>query len=113
MADVRLKICKEMDLAEPELVELLVCGKLVGMDLSIRQVYEQVQWPHVWKQKNPDAYDIPPIDEAPKNMLQPMNVIYRLMGIDGEAQEDRVDSLQDGSEADNDPANIMKKYGIT
>lgn len=36
MGDVRLKICKEMDLSEPELVELLVCGKLVGMDLSIQ-----------------------------------------------------------------------------
>jgi hypothetical protein len=40
MGDVRLKICKEMELAEPELVELLVAGKLVGMDLPIRQVYE-------------------------------------------------------------------------
>ena len=36
MADVRLKICKEMDLAEPELVELLVDNKIVSMDLSIR-----------------------------------------------------------------------------
>ncbi len=42
-----------------------------------------------------------------------MQVIYRLMGIDGEATEDRVESLQDGSEADLDPANINKKYGIT
>lgn len=36
MADVRIKICKEMELAEPELVELLVAGKIVGMDLTIR-----------------------------------------------------------------------------
>lgn len=35
MADVRLKICREMELAEPELLELLVAGKLVGMDLPI------------------------------------------------------------------------------
>ena len=40
MADVRLKICKEMELTEPELLELMVSGKLVGMDLTIRQVYE-------------------------------------------------------------------------
>ena len=45
MADVRLKICKEMELAEPELLELLVQGKIVGMDLTIKQVYEQVHWP--------------------------------------------------------------------
>jgi len=36
MADVRIKICKEMELAEPELVELLVVGKIVGMDLTIK-----------------------------------------------------------------------------
>jgi hypothetical protein len=35
------------------------------------------------------------------------------MGIDGEAQEDRVENLSDGTEADMDPANIMKKFGIT
>lgn len=35
MADARIKICKEMELAEPELVELLVAGKIVSVDLSI------------------------------------------------------------------------------
>ena len=29
-----------------------------------------------------------------------MDVTYRLMGIDGEATEDRVETLQDGSEAE-------------
>ena len=29
-----------------------------------------------------------------------MNVTFRLMGIDGEATEDRVESLQDGNEAE-------------
>ena len=42
-----------------------------------------------------------------------MAVIYRLMGIDGEANEDRIESLSDGSEADSDPANLQKRYGIT
>jgi hypothetical protein len=72
-----------------------------------------VHWPAYCRAKNPDLYDIPPIEEALKRDLQPMHVIYRLMGIDGEAQEDRVDSLQDSSEADLDPANILKKFGIT
>jgi hypothetical protein len=49
MADVRLKICKEMELAEPELVELLVANKIVGMNLLIKEVYEQVQWPALCK----------------------------------------------------------------
>jgi hypothetical protein len=41
-----------------------------------------------------------------------MIVIYRLTGIDGEATEDRVDSLQDSSELESDPAHILKKYGF-
>lgn len=85
MADVRKKICTENEMAEPELLELLVAGKLVGMDLTIRQAYEQVYWPAVCRQRDPDAYDIPPIEDAPKSSLHPMQVTYRLMGIDGEA----------------------------
>ena len=113
MADVRIKICKEMELAEPELLELLVSGKIVGMDLTIKQVYEQVFWPALCKQRDPDSYEVPNIDDAPKSSLSTMNVTFRLMGIDGEATEDRVESLSDGSEADLNPANIEKKYGVT
>lgn len=40
MGDVRQKICKELELAEPELMELLVANKIVGVDLSISKVYE-------------------------------------------------------------------------
>lgn len=40
MADVRLKICKEMDISDPDLLELLVANKIVGLDLTIIQVYE-------------------------------------------------------------------------
>ena len=40
MGDVREKICKELELAEPELMELLVANKIVGTDLSITAVYE-------------------------------------------------------------------------
>lgn len=113
MADVRLKICKELELAEPELVELLVAGKIVGIDLTIKQVYEQVFWPALCKQRDPERYDTPSIEEAPKSELAPMNVTFRLMGIDGEATEDRVESLTDGSEAEQSAQSIEKKYGIT
>ncbi len=102
-----------MELAEPELVELLVAGKIVSTDLNIKQVYEQVFWPALCKQRDPDSYEVPNIEDAPKTSLSAMNVTYRLMGIDGEATEDRVESLSDGSEADLNPANIEKKYGIT
>ena len=47
----------------------------------------------MYKQRNPDTYDVPSIEEAPQNQLTPMVVVYRLMGIDGEATENRVESL--------------------
>lgn len=93
MGEVRLKVCKELELAEPELMEMLVANKIVGTDLSIKSVYEQVWWPYVCRQRNPDEYDIPPIEDQPKSALVPMNVTYRLAGIDGEATEDRVETL--------------------
>jgi E3 ubiquitin-protein ligase UBR4 len=40
MADVRIKICKETNTAEPDLVELLVDNKLINLDLTVKQVYE-------------------------------------------------------------------------
>jgi hypothetical protein len=70
-----------------------------------------VHWPALYKQRNPESYDIPGIEEA--TQLTPMIIVYRLMGIDGEATEDRVESLHDGSEGDMDPVNIQKKYGTT
>ena len=36
MGDIRVKICKETNTAEPELVELLVDNKLVNMSLTVR-----------------------------------------------------------------------------
>ena len=36
MSDVRAKICKEMEVNEPELLELLVAGKIIAVDLSIK-----------------------------------------------------------------------------
>jgi len=59
-----------------------------------------VYWPALCKQRDPERYDTPSIEEAQKSELTPMNVTFRLMGIDGEATEDRVESLQDGNEAE-------------
>jgi E3 ubiquitin-protein ligase UBR4 len=45
MAEVRVKICKEVDLQEVELIELIAGNKIVEMDLPVKLVYEQVWWP--------------------------------------------------------------------
>ena len=42
-----------------------------------------------------------------------MAVTYRIIGLDGESTEDRVENLVDENEAENNPEVIQKKYGIT
>ena len=49
MSDVRKKICKESEVEEPEMVEMIVTGKIISPELSIIQVYEQVFWPALCK----------------------------------------------------------------
>lgn len=96
MSDVRLKICRDCDIGEPEMLELLVANKIVEMNLPINAVYEQVWWPSVYKQKNPDSYEVPPIEQGIKedpSLMTSMVVIFRLAGMDGEATEDRVENL--------------------
>jgi len=63
MGEVRVKICKEVDLQEPELIELLVGKNLVDMQLPVKLVYEQVWWPQVCRQRDPDCYEIPNIED--------------------------------------------------
>ena len=114
MSDVRLKICRDCEIGEPEMLELLVANKIVTMGLSIRAVYEQVWWPYLYKQKYPDSYEVPSISDFTKtdtSLLQPMTVIFRLAGMDGEATEDRVESLADDSEPSSEKE-IEKKYAL-
>ena len=93
MRDVKNKICRDLDLhglEDDNGMELIVCDKIIKLDLSIKQVYEKV-----WKPENGDC---------------PMNVIYRLQGLDGEATEEIVESLPDDDNKEEDPE---VKYGIT
>lgn len=79
------------------------------MHLPVKLVYEQVWWPQVCKQRNPDCYEIPPIEDHAQEGLPPMQVTYRLAGIDGEATEDRVESLTDESQTE---AAIAKRLQV-
>lgn len=113
MADVRMKICRDCDIGEPEMLELLVAEKIVGMNLAINSVYEQIWWPFVYKKHHPDSYEVPEIDKAlaEGSTLSNMIVVFRLAGMDGEATEDRIESLADSLEPTDDKE-IEKKYAL-
>eukprot|EP00960_Hanusia_phi_P031785 749481-Hanusia_phi.AAC.19 len=82
LRDVKRKICTDLDLGglmeDENGMELLVRGNIVRLDLPISLVYEQVWRPSL--QGNSES---------------PMEVIYRLQGLDGEATEPIVEALHD------------------
>ena len=51
MRDVRRKIARDLDMVDAaEMLELLVCDKIISLDLSVRQVYA-----NVWQPGSKDA----------------------------------------------------------
>lgn len=91
MQDVKDKICRDLELYMELQMELLVCNKIISLEMPVDLVFEQV-----WL-KDPRNEGIENNEDAP-----PMDVIYRLQGLDGEATEDIVESLEtsDGDELD-------------
>lgn len=110
MRSVLEKICLEHEMTHAtDLIEMLVANNIIVPDLPVHLVYEKVWYPYVYKQRNPDEYEVPPIDTIDSSYKIPMEVIYRLTGVDGEASENRVESLQEDDELAKDPE---KKYAL-
>ena len=95
MRDVKNKICRELELhglIDDDLgMELLVAGHIISLDLPVRLVYEQF-WRKALTRVNPEGA-----------ITSPMHVTYRLQGLDGEATEPVIDSLQDNDNEAVDP----------
>ena len=88
MRDVKNKICRDLDLGglieDDNGMELLVAGQIVKLDLTVAAVYEQV-----WA-RSAAAQGLPEGNS-------PMVVVYRLQGLDGEATEPIVETLDQES----------------
>jgi hypothetical protein len=95
MRDVKRKICQHLDMPalmdDENGMELLVRGQIVNLSLPIHLVYEQL-----WR---PALFDYSPASAA--NV--PMEIVFRLQGLDGEATEALIDSLPDTTAAEGDP----------
>ena len=93
--DVKNFICAQLDLVgliEDDFgMELLSCGnKIISLDLKVVDVYEKVWVPMQQNQLNDGS---PPSRLIGTNRIPPMSITYRLSGLDGEATEDRIDSV--------------------
>ena len=91
MSDVRARICKDLDLSDPEIMELLVAEQIISPELKIVDVYQKVLWPYI--QETNSKYEGKSPDDFNLQDLPQMIVVYRLAGLDGEATENRIESI--------------------
>ncbi|XP_024381357.1 auxin transport protein BIG isoform X3 [Physcomitrium patens] len=122
MRDVKNKICRQLELLglieDDYGMELLVAGRIIALDLSVAQVYEQV-----WKKAHSQAASSAAVSSlqstttTPGRECPPMTVTYRLQGLDGEAIEPMIKELEDDREEVQDPevefaiAGVMQECG--
>ena len=98
--DIKAKICRDLEIGgdsameDDNLMELLVQGQIIQLDLPIRRVFEQV-----WK---PAVMQADPSSLPRGHDVERMVVVYRLQGLDGEATEPIVDSLKEEEEEELD-----------
>jgi E3 ubiquitin-protein ligase UBR4 len=102
MRDIKNRICEQLELfglVEDDFgMELLVHDKIIKLELPVEGVYEHVWKPHFINSNKPNT------------KVPPMVVVYRLQGLDGEATEDIVDSIE---ASDDEDVNTELKYEIT
>ena len=85
MRDVKNKICRDTELhaflEEDNMMDLLVDGKIIHLDLKIADVYKKI-----W------------LANHDKNV--PMRVVYRMRGLMGEATEEFIEKFNDDQSND-------------
>ena len=103
MRDVKNKICRDLDLGglieDDNGMELLVAGSIIKLDLAVSTVYEQVWARSAAAQGYADGGSA-------------MVVVYRLQGLDGEATEPIVETLDQESGEEIDPETEYKIAGV-
>jgi hypothetical protein len=139
--DLREFIAKDLQMADSaEMIELLVANQILGVSLKLR-VVQQVLWRNYLMDNSSARQASQPLfglsvlfnsgtgevssagrnitADTPASSLPPMVVTYRLVGVDGEATEDMVSSLEDpeapssSTSAEEQERLMEKEYGIT
>ena len=107
MNDLRQHIANDLQMSDSaELLELLVGGKIINLSLKVR-VVQQVLWVKYVCDSTDSGYS----SDTSASSLPPMVVTYRLAGVDGEATEDKVESVIDPK--DSGQIDAEKEYAIT
>lgn len=97
MRDVKNKICQDCELValleDDSGMELLVCNKIISLDLPVKEVYKKV-----WLAENSES--------------DAMRVVYRMRGLLGDATEEFVETLDKKKEEDVDNEQVYRMAGV-
>jgi hypothetical protein len=105
MRDVKNFICRTLDmhgLCDDDYgMELVVRGKIIALDLAVPDVYRGV-----WQKESVSPGDQP--------ITTPVEITYRLTGLDGDATEDIVSEIcDDANEGDENEEDLEVVFGTT
>ncbi|XP_064650064.1 E3 ubiquitin-protein ligase UBR4-like isoform X3 [Lineus longissimus] len=93
MRDIKNKICQDCELValleDDTGMELLVCNKIISLDLPVKDVYKKI-----WVSEHGEG--------------EAMRVVYRMRGLLGDATEDMVNSLDTSGDDDVDNEEVYK-----
>ncbi|XP_052222057.1 E3 ubiquitin-protein ligase UBR4-like isoform X2 [Dreissena polymorpha] len=97
MRDVKNKICQDCELValleDDTGMELLVNKKIISLDLPVKDVYKKI-----WAPDHGEG--------------EPMQVIYRMRGLLGDATEDMVNSLDNNTQEDVDKEEVYRMANV-
>ncbi|ELU10961.1 hypothetical protein CAPTEDRAFT_154354 [Capitella teleta] len=97
MRDVKNKICQDCELValleDDTGMELLVCNKIISLDLPVIDVYKKIWVPQ-------------------HGEVDAMRIVYRMRGLLGDATEDMVNTLDSGRDDDVDQEEVYKLANV-
>lgn len=97
MRDVKNKICQDCELValleDDSGMELLVCNKIISLDLPVKEVYKKV-----WLAENSES--------------DAMRIVYRMRGLLGDATEEFVETLDKKKEENVDNEQVYGMAGV-
>ncbi|KAL4218587.1 perineurial glial growth [Mactra antiquata] len=97
MRDVKNKICQDCELValleDDTGMELLVNKKIISLDLPVKDVYKKI-----WSPEHCEG--------------EPMQIIYRMRGLLGDATEDMVNSLDSNTQEDVDKEEVYRMANV-
>ena len=102
--DIRIKIQKTIGIQSVDVLEILVENKILAPKLLIEDV-----WTKIWSPKHLNKFSDQSLSLFEKaRLIPPMKTVYRLIGVDGEATEDHIETFSSQKGMKEDPEKVFR-----